>query len=80
MHFTNQPKRRDLVDTLIACDNDVWRIINVGVTDADGFIHLHLASTTRFRQQRNGKSPVQSCQWLHPDMIAACACLAREAA
>ena len=70
MHFTNKPKRTDLLDRTAAFDNDVWKVIGVGVTDADGFVFLHLASTTRFRQQRNGKVPVQMSTFMHPDIFA----------
>lgn len=69
-HFTNKPKRNEFLDRTIAIDNDVWKVIGVGVTDADGFTFLHLASTTRFRQQRNGKVPVQMGEWLAPEVFA----------
>lgn len=70
MHFTAQTKRNDLLDRTAAFDGDVWKVVGVGVTDADGFVYLHLASTTRFRQQRNGKVPVQMCTFMHPDVFA----------
>lgn len=69
-HFTAQPKRNDLLDRTAAFDGDVWKVIGVGVTDADGFVFLHLASTTRFCQQRNGKVPVQMNTFMHPDVFA----------
>lgn len=69
-HFTNEPKRTDLLDRTAAFDGDVWMVIGVGVTDADGFVFLHLASTTRFRQQRNGKVPVQIGTFMHPEVFA----------
>lgn len=69
-HFTAQTKRNDLLDRTAAFDGDVWKVVGVGVTDADGFVYLHLASTTRFRQQRNGKVPVQMSTFMHPDVFA----------
>jgi hypothetical protein len=73
MHFTNHPKPNHLLEQVFAFDNDTWRVIGIGVTDADGFTAFHLASTTRFRQQRNGFIPVQRLEWLHQDMLQACA-------
>lgn len=69
-----------LIDKIVALDGDIWRIVGVGVTDADGFIYLQLASTTRFRQQRNGKSPVQIAGFFHPHIIDFGSLLAGEAA
>ena len=72
-HFTNRVKPNHLLDRTFAFDNDTWRVVGIGVTDADGFTAFHLASTTRFRQQRNGRNPVQIFQWLHADILEACA-------
>jgi hypothetical protein len=44
-------------------DGDTWVILSLGV-ELDGKRYAHLASTTRFRQQRNGKVPVQQCDWI----------------
>jgi len=41
-------------------DGDTWNILSEGAT-RDGKTYCHLASTTRFRQQRNGANPVQIC-------------------
>ena len=42
---------------------DVWRVLGVGANNgADSFVHL--ASTTQFRQQRNGLNPIQINDWL----------------
>jgi hypothetical protein len=55
----------DLTKFLISLDGDEWTVVNSGVVDADsGTIYLHLKSTTRFRQQKNGKVPVQMAEWL----------------
>ena len=64
-HFTNQPKPTHLIEKTLSFDNDTWRIIGVGATDADGWTFLHLASTTRFREQRNGFIPVQKAEWIN---------------
>lgn len=69
-HFTAKTKRNDFLGRTVAIDSDVWTVTGVGVTDADGFVYLHLASTTRFRQQRNGKVPVQIATFIHPDVFA----------
>lgn len=45
-------------------DGDTWRVLSKGVTRADGKTMLHLASTTRSRQQRNGSCPIQICDWV----------------
>lgn len=44
-------------------DGDIWVIVGLGV-EVDGKRYAHLASTTRFRQQRNGRVPVQQCDFI----------------
>jgi hypothetical protein len=51
-------------DDLIEIEGDTWKVIGIGFTNEEGKTYLHLASTTRFRQQRNGKVPVQMADWL----------------
>jgi hypothetical protein len=53
-------------DEIITARNDVWRVVGIGL-ERDGATFLHLASTTRFRQQRNGAVPVQTTGWFTPD-------------
>ena len=53
-------------DQLITAHNDVWRVVGIGV-ERDGATLLHLASTTRSRQQRNGAVPVQTTGWFTSD-------------
>jgi hypothetical protein len=53
-------------DQIIVTRNDAWRVINVGI-ERNGATLLHLASTTRCRQQRNGAVPVQTTGWFLPD-------------
>lgn len=50
----------------ISHDGDVWRVVGTGAV-RDGKIYLHLASTTRFRQQRNGPYPNQMADWIPLD-------------
>lgn len=59
-------------------DNDTWNIIGEGAT-RDGKTYCHLASTTRFRQQRNGKNPIQICDWIDHAVILAAAQQGEEA-
>jgi len=41
----------------------VWTVIGVGATNAAGQTYLHLASTTEFVEQRNGRRPVMQADW-----------------
>lgn len=45
-------------------DGGEWQVIGTGVTREDGKTYCHLASTTQFRQQRNGRNPVQMADWV----------------
>jgi hypothetical protein len=47
----------------IQYDGDVWNVLAKGAT-RDGKTFFHLASTTKFVQQRNGKRPIQICTWI----------------
>ena len=49
---------------LFEVDGDTWRVMGVGTTRDDGKTLLHLASTTRFRKQKNGNYPVQITDWV----------------
>jgi len=42
---------------------DTWRVCGIGVSK-DGNTRCHLASTTRFRKQRNGDCPIQIQTWV----------------
>lgn len=48
---------------------DVWNVAGRGAIE-DGKVYLHLSSTTRFREQRNGKCPIQICDWVPVDRVA----------
>lgn len=51
-------------DKTINYDGDIWRVIGTGRTRDDGKTFCHLASTTRFRKQKNGDNPIQMCDWI----------------
>jgi hypothetical protein len=53
----------------IELDGDTWRVVGLGVR-RDGQVYAHLASTTRFRQQRNGKCPIQMCDFIDEKLVA----------
>lgn len=53
---------------IIKHDGDTWRILSEGAT-RDGKTYCHLASTTRFRAQKNGNVPVQMCDWIDHAVI-----------
>ena len=50
-------------EQIIRHHGDEWRILGVGAK-VDGKVYLHLASTTKFRKQKNGLVPVQIGDWL----------------
>ncbi len=55
-------------------DSDTWLILGIGVSKGDMTL-CHLASTTRFKKQRNGNNPVQQQDWVkglpvNPDYIS----------
>ena len=54
---------------VIEHDGDRWRVIAKGATRGDGYVYCHLASTTRFVQQRNGLRPVQIADWIAADSL-----------
>lgn len=53
----------------IKYEGDTWQILAKGAS-RDGKTYVHLASTTRFRHQKNGKVPVQMCDWVDDALIA----------
>ena len=46
-----------------------WRVIGVGV-ERDGNTFCHLASLYEFRQQKNGKCPIQINDWVDSAVLA----------
>ena len=70
MKALQNAKRNDLLGKTISVCGDVWKIDGVGFT-VDGKVYLALASTTRFRQQKNGKNPVGIADWFDLEVIEA---------
>ena len=54
----------------IETDGDVWTVVATG-TQVAGNTYCHLASTTRFRTQKNGKTPVQIGDWIDTALLEA---------
>ncbi|AFV87735.1 hypothetical protein amad1_21508 (plasmid) [Alteromonas mediterranea DE1] len=50
-------------DMKVRKNGDVWRILGLGVSKGNATL-CHLASTTRFRAQRNGNNPIQQQDWV----------------
>lgn len=53
-------------------DGDTWEILGEGAP-RDGKTYCHLASTTKFREQRNGRNPVQISDWIENERILSAA-------
>ena len=66
------------MSTIIEHEGDTWRIIGEGAL-RDGKVYCHLASTTRERQQKNGRVPVQMADWIDQQVILAAAITGEEA-
>jgi hypothetical protein len=58
-------------EVIINLDGDTWRVLSTGA-NRDGKVYCHLASTTRFRQQKNGKNPIQMCDWVDESVLQNC--------
>jgi len=58
------------MDPTLKLDGDTWRILGTGV-HVDGTVICHLASTTRFQQQRNGAVPVQRMEAVAAELVEA---------
>lgn len=64
-------------DRVISWDNDQWRVLGQGAHNTnqdahgDDLVYVHLASTTRFREQRNGRYPVQISDWVPVSVLRA---------
>ena len=52
-------------DDIITYDGREWRVLSVGCTNPeDGKTYYHLASTTDFIGQRNGRRPKMCAVWI----------------
>jgi hypothetical protein len=58
------------LDKVIVYMGDVWRVLGVGA-QRDGNTYCHLASTTNFRQQKNGAIPMQIGDWIDTEVLKA---------
>ena len=58
------------LDKIIVYMGDVWRVLGVGA-QRDGNTYCHLASTTNFRQQKNGAIPMQIGDWIDTEVLKA---------
>ncbi len=59
------------VDVLavIEHDGDRWQVIATGATNDSGQVYCHLASTTRYVEQRNGRRPTQIADWIDAEAL-----------
>lgn len=57
------------MEQTIKHEGDTWRILGKGAK-RDGKTYCHLASTTRFRPQKNGPMPFQICDWIDDELIS----------
>lgn len=64
MLCSDLPKAQGSPDKVICHEGDTWRVLSTGRIREDGKTYVHLASLTRFREQRNGPTPYQICDWL----------------
>jgi|Laugresbdmm110sd_1035091.scaffolds.fasta_scaffold120073_2 hypothetical protein len=62
--------KNSFLDKQIVVAGDVWRVLGAGA-QRDGNTFCHLASTTRFRQQKNGKNPIQIGDWVDTAVLIA---------
>jgi hypothetical protein len=58
------------LDKIIVHMGDAWRVLGVGA-QRDGNTYCHLASTTNFRQQKNGPNPMQIGDWIDTEVLKA---------
>jgi hypothetical protein len=61
-------KRNELIDKKVSYENDIYKIIGVG-GELDGQTYVHLASTTKGRQQKNGFYPNQLCGYVEDSIL-----------
>jgi hypothetical protein len=62
--------KQEFLDKVIVHMGGPWKIIGVGA-QRDGNIFCHLASTRDFRQQKNGRTPLQICDWIDTAVLRA---------
>ncbi len=58
------------IDHTLVHAGHAWRVIGVGA-ERNGNTFCHLANLYHFRQQKNGRVPVQICDWVDSAVLAA---------
>ena len=56
-------------DLIIEHEGETWKLLSRGIS-RNGKVYCHLASTTRFTEQRNGRMPMQIGDWIDAEVIA----------
>ena len=56
-------------DLIIEHEGETWKLLSRGIS-RNGKVYCHLASTTRFTEQRNGRLPMQIGDWIDAEVIA----------
>jgi hypothetical protein len=62
--------KEQFINKVIVHLGDVWKVVGVGA-QRDGNTFCHLASTHRFRSQKNGSVPVQINDWVDTEVLKA---------
>lgn len=57
-------EQRAFIDRTVLVDGHEYRILSLGAEGSEGKVYAHLASTTEFIQQRNGKVPRQIAEFI----------------
>jgi len=57
-------------DVHVEVNGDTWKVLSMGARRY-GKTYCHLASETRFREQRNGRVPMQISDWLDDELLVA---------
>ena len=57
-------EEKTYIDRTIIVDGHEYRILSLGVQNEEGQVYAHLASTTVFIQQRNGRVPRQIMEFI----------------
>jgi len=61
-------KKESMELPTIEHEGDTWRILNTGAF-RDGCVICHLASTTRYRKQRNGDNPIHMTDLIDAEAV-----------
>lgn len=58
----------------IDIDGETYRIIGRGAQNDEGHVYMHLASESRFVEQKNGRRPAQIVTWADPSKVYEMVC------